>query len=478
MLLITLPISIIIGIIISNYYAPTTKAQKIWTSILIPLISGIIINIIAAACCDMRWGFAFNLGRTMPFIAIPEVALFITLLIALKVGGKKKLGDHTTLSLHYGVGENRVDFTVTLTQDEILKMAKLRSQNPEKWKDNELELVKAVNESISYSIINTNKQEADDNTIPVTLHTLTEAGPVEFEVRLSPEENARMNELRLQDPDKWKDNDVELVWFVKRELKNGNKENIYCQEEQQIDAVIDNEIDEEGKSIETPNNIDNENEKGDNNSSNTDSYKLENADTRISSIFDDKLESEYRREHKTEPHWIRQNGTEMCINIDDAVYRKMVELQSGNPQRWVDKELDLFYKAQKMMYDIETKNRSSIKMFSLDTKHHKNKKWIWFVSIVVGIIVAYCVFANYYDGEYANCNESRMISMYGYCMDQKLINCREGDFRIRMISSKFYQKKIYSKLPVEIQNRFDGFNNFNRYFEISNSMWIPFVWML
>ena len=65
--------------------------------------------------------------------------------------------------------------------------------------------------------------------------------------------------------------------------------------------------------------------------------------------FDGKLESEYRREAKAEAHWIVQDGTEMCINIEELVYRKMVELQTENPKRWVNKEWDLYQKAKSIL---------------------------------------------------------------------------------------------------------------------------------
>lgn len=149
MLLFTLPVAIVVGIIISRKYAPKTKSEKIWASILIPLIGGALIHLLVASCKNSGFGFAFDLGSTLLFVAIPEVALIITLLISLEVGGKKDWNDTSTMKLHYGTGENRVDFEVNLTQKEILQMAKLREQDPEKWKDNELELVKAVRKGIS-----------------------------------------------------------------------------------------------------------------------------------------------------------------------------------------------------------------------------------------------------------------------------------------------------------------------------------------
>ena len=77
----------------------------------------------------------------------------------------------------------------------------------------------------------------------------------------------------------------------------------------------------------------------------------------VESLFGNKLESEYRRESKAESHWIRQDDTEICINIEDDVYRKMVELQSENPKKWVNKELDLFKKAKSLLLEQGSQKR-------------------------------------------------------------------------------------------------------------------------
>ena len=75
-------------------------------------------------------------------------------------------------------------------------------------------------------------------------------------------------------------------------------------------------------------------------------------------LFGNKLESEFRRESKAESHWIRQDDTEICINIEEDVYRKMVELQSENPRKWVNKELDLFKKAKSLLIEQKTPKKS------------------------------------------------------------------------------------------------------------------------
>ena len=190
MLLFTLPIAIVIGIIISRKYAPQTKSEKIWTAILIPLIGGALIHLLVASCKNSGFGFAFDLGSTLIFVAIPEVALLITLLISLEVGGKKDWNDTSTIILHYGTGENRVDFEVNLTQKEILEMAKLREQDPEKWKDNELELVKAVRKWIDDSKPIENESKTQD---PESLTN----NPIETE--MSTENPTAQNESRTNE---------------------------------------------------------------------------------------------------------------------------------------------------------------------------------------------------------------------------------------------------------------------------------------
>lgn len=83
--------------------------------------------------------------------------------------------------------------------------------------------------------------------------------------------------------------------------------------------------------------------------------------TKVSDFFGGKLESEYRRESKAESHWIRQDDTDICINIEEAVYKKMVELQNENPKKWVNKELDLFKKAKNMLLGNGSPKRNLFK---------------------------------------------------------------------------------------------------------------------
>lgn len=181
MLLFTLPIAIVIGVLISRKYEPKSRKEKICASILIPIISGVLIHLLVASCKNSGFGFAFDLGSTLLFVAIPEVALLITLFVKLKVGdivNSKNDDPNKTypVSLHYGKAEKRVDFEVQLSQEEINKITELRKQDPEKWEDNDLELVKAVKKGIDIS----KPVENESNTQCPELLT---NNPIETEMR-------------------------------------------------------------------------------------------------------------------------------------------------------------------------------------------------------------------------------------------------------------------------------------------------------
>lgn len=153
MIFITIPIAVVAGLIIAKYYKPKGNSEKIWASILIPLISGVLIHLLVASCRNSGYGFAFDLGATMVFVTIPAVALLITLFIALKAGkeDKTKIKDTNEtfeVPLHYGTGENRVDFELQLTKEEIVKLGEMRREDPARWEDNDLELVKAVKKEL------------------------------------------------------------------------------------------------------------------------------------------------------------------------------------------------------------------------------------------------------------------------------------------------------------------------------------------
>lgn len=153
MIFITVPIAIVAGLIIAKYYKPKSKSEKIWASILIPLISGVLIHLLVASCRNSGYGFAFDLGATMVFVAIPAVALLITMFIAIKAGKEDKTEIKDTnetfeVPLHYGTGDNRVDFELQLTKEEIVKLGEMRREDPSRWKDNDLELVKAAKKEL------------------------------------------------------------------------------------------------------------------------------------------------------------------------------------------------------------------------------------------------------------------------------------------------------------------------------------------
>ena len=153
MIFITIPIAVVAGLITAKYYKPKSKSEKIWASILIPLISGVLIHLLVASCRNSGYGFAFDLGATMVFVAIPAVALLTTLFIALKAGkeDKTKIKDTNEtfeVPLHYGAGDNRVDFELQLTKEEIVRLGEMRREDPARWEDNDLELVKAVKKEL------------------------------------------------------------------------------------------------------------------------------------------------------------------------------------------------------------------------------------------------------------------------------------------------------------------------------------------
>ena len=152
MIFITIPIAVVAGLIIAKYYKPKGKSEKIWASILIPLISGVLIHLLVASCRNSGYGFAFDLGATMVFVAIPAVALLTTLFIALKAGKEDKTIKDTNetfeVPLHYGTGDNRVDFELQLTKEEIVRLGEMRREDPARWEDNDLELVKAVKKEL------------------------------------------------------------------------------------------------------------------------------------------------------------------------------------------------------------------------------------------------------------------------------------------------------------------------------------------
>ena len=75
MLFVIIPIAVIVGFLIAKYYKPRNKSEKIWASVLIPLISGVLIHLLVASCRNSGYGFAFDLGATVLFVAIPEVVL-------------------------------------------------------------------------------------------------------------------------------------------------------------------------------------------------------------------------------------------------------------------------------------------------------------------------------------------------------------------------------------------------------------------
>ncbi len=297
MLILVIIIAIVIGIIIARYYKPKSKSEKIWASILIPLVGGIIIHLLVASCRNSGYGFAFDLGATLVWIAIPAVALLTTLFIALKPEIKgsntiesKEMDETFNVPLHYGKGDLRVDFEIQLTKQELFKMAQFRKKDPSKWEDNDLELVKEIKKTLQIEQEVTSESENDlgyEEVLPIKNSLESESVSI-TEPITSEQDNAKHSVL------------TETV-------KNQNTEEI----EKKV-------------------------------------Y-----------LFGNKLESEYRRESATDAHWIRQNGTEMCIKIDEVTYQQMIELQNENPKKWVDNEFNLFLEAKSSQQDVHRRKRKN-----------------------------------------------------------------------------------------------------------------------
>ncbi|MBO7468758.1 MAG: sel1 repeat family protein [Bacteroidales bacterium] len=238
MLLFTLPIAIVVGIIISRYYTPQTRAQKIWASILIPFVGGFVIHLIVAGCINSKYGFGFDLGSTLVLMLILEIALLVTLLIALKVGDTA-LDGSTLVKLHTGSGDNRVEFEVYLTQEQLLQMAKTRQQNPEKWKDNEYELVKTIRPDFWLDSLENQKDGKNDSEQETQIVSLQQDG-ITVTMSLSSEIINQIDVIRRQNPNKWDDNEVELVKEAKGILKNAE---IKKQEETSAEPqIVDKQI--------------------------------------------------------------------------------------------------------------------------------------------------------------------------------------------------------------------------------------------
>lgn len=272
-----------------------------------------------------------------------------------KIVGKKEDGESATLKLHSGTGENRYDFEVQLTQEEILQMSKTREQDPERWKDNEYELVKAIKPDFRIDELENSGKKLQAESAKDTIQTikLLQDG-IEVTMSLPVNVIEQMNVLRKQDPQKWMNNEVELVREAKKQVKvnpiikeDGIEEVGILESDKQTEAAIKAKVESTPIETELPK------EESPKPRQKTEALEvpIKEEPKLVESLFGNKLESEYRRESKAESHWIRQDDTEICINIEDDVYRKMVELQSENPKKWVNKELDLFKKAKSLLLE-------------------------------------------------------------------------------------------------------------------------------
>lgn len=223
MIILFVLIAVAIGLGIARKYSPTSKTQKAVTSILFPIIIGIMINVIVAGAINSRYNdFWYSYGSVFILIGIPTLALIITLLVKVKVAEKQNaVVENRIQKLHYGTGEKRVDFEMELTELEIAKMEELRKKDPERWMDNDWELVKAADRELigKTPIQEEVPQQLCENAVEVktvqTLHYGTGEDKVDFEIELTDIEIKKMEELRRENPEKWLDNDLELVKAAK-----------------------------------------------------------------------------------------------------------------------------------------------------------------------------------------------------------------------------------------------------------------------
>lgn len=315
---------------------------------------------IAVVACLAIW-FVFAIANAAAGnshgggILVMMIMFSIIAFVWRKIVGKKEDGESATLKLHSGTGENRYDFEVQLTQEEILRMSKTREQDPEKWKDNEYELVKAIKPDFRIDELENSGEKSQVEPTKDTNQTikLLQDG-IEVTMSLPANVIQQMNVLRKQDPQKWINNEVELVREAKKHVKtipiikeDGIEKVGDFDSDKQTEAEINAEV--ESAPIETE--LPKEESPKPHQKIEAPVVPIKEEPKPVESLFGNKLESEYRRESKAESHWIRQDDTEICINIEDDVYRKMVELQSENPKKWVNKELDLFKKAKSLLLE-------------------------------------------------------------------------------------------------------------------------------
>ena len=277
------------------------------------------------------------------------------MLIKLKVKENKPISlDKNKQKLHYGTGENRVDFEMDLTEKEIKKMDELRQQDPVQWLNNDLELVKAAKQAI---------QEEDINSRETIIH-----------------------------------------------------DNILEQETQ---------------------------------------------------INDTNPKSDRGNEVKISPHWLRQNGTEMCISIDDATYQQMVKMQKENPQKWVDKEFDLLQAIKSKKIDNVNNSKAP--------KHHgaiKKSKIIKWTAACLAAMILYGIIASTVDHTIATYNSAEMINFYQNLKKYDLTTCNYETFKYKMIANSLYRKKMYNYKFYNID-----YDDFIERFEIKKRLENPFVWI-
>lgn len=231
-------------------------------------------------------------------------------------------------------------FTLTLPINVIEKMELIRKENADLWKNNDMELLREArrtiktdsneNKTINESEIHIATPSTENEKLKTQNIELHQDG-ITVTMSLPNDVIQKMNAIRQQNPEKWKDNEVELVKEAKQSViepmdidmqkktiakKQDTDTNTYINKAgtQKQNEIKPNETVIQGKTI---------------------------------NRFGNRLESEYRKEIKAEPHWVRQDDIEICIKVDSDVYMKMVEMQNREPKKWVNKEFDLFLAAKK-----------------------------------------------------------------------------------------------------------------------------------
>lgn len=176
MILITLA-AIVVGILISKYYFPSTKTKKYLGAIIIPLCLGILIWIIIATyqtnnASYISFTFWENMGRyTLP-VMIPTLALIITLMISLKVvkrNDKNKETFNGSVNIHNASEEEKINAEMQLTPKKNITMEEVKIKNTQRNKYIILLCLSII--FLIYQCIVTILYSNTENKISLLIHT-------------------------------------------------------------------------------------------------------------------------------------------------------------------------------------------------------------------------------------------------------------------------------------------------------------------